>query len=182
MGEASISMATLCFGDSINGNDGHDPADVLVLAFTGTDAVPGADGALWDAQNVTAFIEFEPFDKLGDTLVARIGGSSGGEGNETATSGGGNETTTAGGDSTTATTNPDPVTQSTDGGGSGSTPSTTLVTSIKPADTSITASSDSASSTDSSDSCAWAGHCAGTTCSSSDDCSGDLTCSDGRCG
>lgn len=42
VGEASLSMATLCYGKSINGNSGHDQNDVMYIAFKGKDAVPGS--------------------------------------------------------------------------------------------------------------------------------------------
>ena len=74
IGEASISMATFCFGDSVNGNSGHGETDVLYIAFTGKDAVPGASAA-WDANSAT---EFESsIQSLGDKLTQRIGGGSG---------------------------------------------------------------------------------------------------------
>lgn len=72
VGEASISLATACFGKKINGNSGHDEDDVLYIAFTGQDAVPGAHGAAWSAKS---YDEFEKsITALGDKLVARIGG------------------------------------------------------------------------------------------------------------
>lgn len=77
VGEASISMATLCFGKGINGNNGHDEDDVLILAFIGKEAVPGKDGALWDAKSAEEFVAYEAFDNLGDKLVARIERNSG---------------------------------------------------------------------------------------------------------
>ncbi|KAG9241046.1 glycoside hydrolase family 75 protein [Calycina marina] len=48
VGEASISMATLCFGEKINGNSGHDENDVLVIRFAGSkeETVLGAEGAI----------------------------------------------------------------------------------------------------------------------------------------
>lgn len=65
-------MATLCYGNIVNGNNGHDETDVLYLAFTGADAVPGANGAKWNAQNA---VEFEAsLATLGDKLVKRIAG------------------------------------------------------------------------------------------------------------
>ncbi|RDL39916.1 Endo-chitosanase [Venustampulla echinocandica] len=71
IGEASISMATLCFGNSVNGNSGHDETDVLYIAFTGPDAVPGAKGAKWNAASAE---EFQSSIKtFGDKLVNRIG-------------------------------------------------------------------------------------------------------------
>lgn len=74
IGEASISMATLCFGNSVNGNSGHGDTDVLYIAFTGTDAVPGASAA-WDADSATQFES--SISSLGDKLIQRIGGGSG---------------------------------------------------------------------------------------------------------
>ncbi|KAI0813791.1 chitosanase [Xylaria sp. FL0064] len=70
IGESSISLATACFGQDITGNNGHEETDVLYIAFTGADAVPGADGAKWDAAN---FDEFEAsIQSLGDQLVSRL--------------------------------------------------------------------------------------------------------------
>ncbi|SPQ25530.1 512c8d22-86a6-4199-b128-6251811c7042 [Thermothielavioides terrestris] len=72
VGEASIALATACFGSSMSGNNGHDATDVLYLAFAGSEAVPGADGAAWD---VGSFEEFEAsIAALGDRLVQRVGG------------------------------------------------------------------------------------------------------------
>ncbi|KAK2626019.1 hypothetical protein QTJ16_004281 [Diplocarpon rosae] len=72
IGEASISMATLCFGtDVINGGAGHDQTDVLYLAFTGKDALPGAQGAKWDAHTPEEFEE--SIAALGGRLASRIG-------------------------------------------------------------------------------------------------------------
>ncbi|KAI2610563.1 glycoside hydrolase family 75 protein [Hypoxylon sp. NC1633] len=70
VGEASISLATACYGKSINGNSGHDETDVLYLAFPGSDAVPGKNGAKWNAKN---YSEFESsIQSLGDKLIQRI--------------------------------------------------------------------------------------------------------------
>ena len=78
VGEASISLATACFGKSMNGNFGHGEDDVLYIAFPGSDAVPGAKGAKWTAKN---FDEFQSsITTLGDKLIKRIGSSSGGGG------------------------------------------------------------------------------------------------------
>ncbi|KAG7135430.1 Endo-chitosanase like protein [Verticillium longisporum] len=71
VGEASISLATLCFGNSMNGDNGHDDNDVLFIAFTGSDAVPGNDGADWAANNATVFQE--SITERGNKLVERIG-------------------------------------------------------------------------------------------------------------
>lgn len=75
VGEASLSAATLCYGDSVNGNSGHDQTDVLYIAFTGDEAVPGKSGAKWDASSTDEFEE--SISALGDKLVARIGGGAG---------------------------------------------------------------------------------------------------------
>ncbi|KAK0382645.1 hypothetical protein NLU13_8614 [Sarocladium strictum] len=70
-GEASISLADLCFPDEgLNGNVGHDGKDVLYIGFVGDDAVPGQDGAAWDA---TSRDEFSSSIKdLGDSLVSNL--------------------------------------------------------------------------------------------------------------
>ncbi|KAG5995875.1 hypothetical protein E4U54_002753 [Claviceps lovelessii] len=71
VGEASIALATACFGHGVNGNAGHDKNDVLYLAFPGKDAVPGAKGANWNAQKFDAFAA--SIASLGDKLIERIG-------------------------------------------------------------------------------------------------------------
>ncbi|KAL8849082.1 MAG: hypothetical protein Q9221_005926 [Calogaya cf. arnoldii] len=69
VGEASLSLATACYGKSMNGNNGHDTADVLYIAFPGDDAVPGSS-ANWGASN---FQQFEDsITALGSSLVARL--------------------------------------------------------------------------------------------------------------
>ncbi|KAL8718819.1 MAG: hypothetical protein Q9225_004103 [Loekoesia sp. 1 TL-2023] len=69
VGEASLSLATACFGTGVNGNNGHDETDVLYIAFPGDDAVPGSS-ADWTAQN---FQQFEDsITALGNRLVQRI--------------------------------------------------------------------------------------------------------------
>lgn len=73
VGEASLSAATLCYGDVVNGNNGHGETDVLYIAFTGDDAVPGANGAKWDASSAQEFED--SISALGDTLIARLGGN-----------------------------------------------------------------------------------------------------------
>lgn len=74
IGEASISLATACFGKGVNGNAGYDGNDVLYIAFPGSDAVPGAKGAKWNAQNYNDFEN--SITALGDKLIQRIGGGS----------------------------------------------------------------------------------------------------------
>lgn len=81
VGEASISLATACYGKGMNGNFGHNANDVLYIAFPGSEAVPGAKGAKWNAQN---FNDFEnSITALGDRLIQRIGGSGTGPGTPT---------------------------------------------------------------------------------------------------
>lgn len=69
VGEVSISLATACFGKSMNGDNGHDENDVLYIAFPGSDAVPGKK-ADWAAKNYTQFED--SITALGDKLVERI--------------------------------------------------------------------------------------------------------------
>lgn len=82
VGEASISLATACYGKGINAGDGdgssHNAADVLYIAFTGTDAVPGAKGAKWTAGNFNDF--HASLVGLGNKLIQRIGGTGNGGG------------------------------------------------------------------------------------------------------
>lgn len=69
VGEASLSLATACYGQSVNGDNGHDQSDVLYIAFTGDDAVPGSS-ADWEASN---FDEFESsIASIGDKLIQRL--------------------------------------------------------------------------------------------------------------
>ncbi|KAF4584141.1 putative chitosanase precursor [Ophiocordyceps camponoti-floridani] len=76
VGEASISLATACYGDSVDGDQGHDENDVLYLAFPGEAAVPGPDGAAWNASDP---LEFErSLEPIGDMLVSGIGDVSSG--------------------------------------------------------------------------------------------------------
>ncbi|PHH90861.1 hypothetical protein CDD83_2417 [Cordyceps sp. RAO-2017] len=74
VGEASLSLATACFGKAVSGNSGHDENDVLYIAFTGEDAVPGKK-ANWAAKT---FDEFEEsIEPLGDRLIQRISARNG---------------------------------------------------------------------------------------------------------
>ncbi|KAM7221568.1 glycoside hydrolase [Rhypophila decipiens] len=96
VGETSLALATACYGQSMNGNNGHDENDVLYIAFPGADAVPGANGAQW---NAGSFDEFEKsIGALGDRLVAARIGANGlvsepAAGNETTSSPGAPATT-----------------------------------------------------------------------------------------
>ncbi|KAK0611444.1 glycoside hydrolase family 75 protein [Immersiella caudata] len=70
VGEASISLATACYGDGVTGENGHIDEDVLYIAFAGSNAVPGADGANWA---VKSYGDFERSIKdLGDTLISKL--------------------------------------------------------------------------------------------------------------
>ncbi|KAJ0419667.1 fungal chitosanase of glycosyl hydrolase group 75-domain-containing protein [Aspergillus carlsbadensis] len=67
VGEASLALASACFGNGVNGSSGWDGEDVLYLAFKGVRAVPGRGGARWDARS---YGEFEgSIQGLGDRLV-----------------------------------------------------------------------------------------------------------------
>lgn len=153
IGEASISLATACFGKSVNGNSGHDANDVLFIAFPGDDAVPGRN-AKWNARS---YDEFESsIQSLGDKLIQRIGG--GGNSNPPPTSGscswaGHCEGASCGSDNDCS----DDLTCKSgkcSKGGSSSPPPPT---------------------------CSWAGHCQGASCKSDNDCSDELVCKSGKC-
>ncbi|KAF2502450.1 glycoside hydrolase family 75 protein [Lophium mytilinum] len=69
-GEAALSMGQLCFGDdAVNGNEGHDEANVLYVAFPGSDAVPGKSAA-WKAETEEEFEE--SLAAIGDKLIANL--------------------------------------------------------------------------------------------------------------
>ncbi|KAG9252431.1 putative chitosanase [Emericellopsis atlantica] len=69
VGEASISLATRCFGTDVNGNSGYDGQDVLYIFFTGDDAVPG-EQADWQADSSDAFQD--SLQTIGDRLIANL--------------------------------------------------------------------------------------------------------------
>ncbi|KAJ5771557.1 hypothetical protein N7520_002086 [Penicillium odoratum] len=69
-GEASISLAQMCFpDDDVNGNNGHDQDDILYLGFIGQNAVPGTS-ADWDGADRDTFEA--SIKDLGDNLVAGL--------------------------------------------------------------------------------------------------------------
>ena len=70
VGEASISLATECFGTGINGNSGHDQADVLYIAFPGSVADTVHKHAHWSAKNFTDFED--SITSTGDSLIAKL--------------------------------------------------------------------------------------------------------------
>lgn len=88
VGEAALATGQLAFGrDAVNGTESHEPNDVLYVAFTGPDAVPGPGGAGWDA---AAPEDFERSVRARCLRVAaRIGPARGGNGGEGGSGGGG---------------------------------------------------------------------------------------------
>ncbi|KAB8267848.1 fungal chitosanase of glycosyl hydrolase group 75-domain-containing protein [Aspergillus minisclerotigenes] len=69
-GEASLSMAELCFPEEKpDGDHGHDDNDVLYIGFTGKDAVPGKS-ANWKAKKTEDFED--SIKSIGDKLVAGL--------------------------------------------------------------------------------------------------------------
>lgn len=69
VGEASIALATECFGTGITGDNGHDENDVLYIAFPGNAANTVNKKAAWGAKD---FATFEAsIAALGDQLVER---------------------------------------------------------------------------------------------------------------
>ncbi|KAK4444123.1 fungal chitosanase of glycosyl hydrolase group 75-domain-containing protein [Podospora aff. communis PSN243] len=73
VGETSLALATACNGDSMTGSHGYSETDVLYLAFTKKEAVPGARGADWNAADYETFAK--SIEQLGDRLVDEIGSS-----------------------------------------------------------------------------------------------------------
>ncbi|KAI1479408.1 glycoside hydrolase family 75 protein [Daldinia sp. EC12] len=71
VGEASISIATLCFGHDFDGEVGFDEEEILYIGFTGTEAVPGPS-ANWTADDENQFQS--SISSLGDRLIERIRG------------------------------------------------------------------------------------------------------------
>ncbi|GAA6059551.1 hypothetical protein JCM10212_000607 [Sporobolomyces blumeae] len=68
MGEASVNLARICFGSGINGNAGHDEADVLYVAFAGSKADTVPDGLGSDVDTIYT---------LGHKLVSGVFGGDG---------------------------------------------------------------------------------------------------------
>ncbi|KAG8417976.1 hypothetical protein J3458_005424 [Metarhizium acridum] len=152
VGEASVSLATACFGRGVNGNSGHDDNDVLYIAFPGRDAIPRAKGAKWNAQN---YDEFEDsIAGLGNELIQRIGG--------------GNQPPPTGSCSWKGHCKGAPCKSENDcsdelvcnagkcGSAGGSTPPTPPP-------------------------CSWEGHCQSASCRNENDCADSLVCRGGRC-
>nr|WNZ75288.1 hypothetical protein [Trichoderma harzianum] len=158
-GEASISLAQLCYpNDHLTGDNGHGPKDVLYIGFLDPTAVPGKNGAKWNANNVS---DFEASIKaLGDRLVSGLGTNNGGGGTTppppTCSWEGHCAGASCGSDddcSDDLTCNSGVCGSSSGGGGSAPPPPT----------------------------CSWEGHCLGASCGSDDDCSDDFVCKSGKC-
>lgn len=70
-GEASLAMGKLCFpNENLSGNNGHDPKDVMYIAFKGDQAVPGKNGANWKAKSQKEFSD--SIKSIGDKLVSTL--------------------------------------------------------------------------------------------------------------
>ena len=67
-------MGELLFGNNVNGTTSHEPNDVMYIAFTGSEAVPGAKGAAWAADTKGEFVS--SINGLCDELIKRIDASS----------------------------------------------------------------------------------------------------------
>ncbi len=70
VGEASISLATECFGTGITGNNGHDQNDVLYIAFPGSVADTVNKNASWGAKDFATFEK--SIEKLGNKLINKL--------------------------------------------------------------------------------------------------------------
>ncbi|KAI1844193.1 hypothetical protein JX266_009677 [Neoarthrinium moseri] len=55
VGESALATGELAFGNEVNGTVSHEANDVLYVAFTGADAVPGKNGADWAADTKEDF-------------------------------------------------------------------------------------------------------------------------------
>ncbi|OOF92028.1 glycoside hydrolase family 75 protein [Aspergillus carbonarius ITEM 5010] len=172
-GEASWLMARTCFPDEdLNGDNGHVPADVTYIVFTGDDAV--LPSSALNNNYVTNFSTLRAMgDKLVSALAANLGlsGSSSGSGSSGSGSSGSSSSCSWSGHCAGATCSSDDdcsddLTCKSGVCSSGSTGSKTT----------LTTSAATATAT-----CSWSGHCAGATCSSDDDCSDALTCKSGVC-
>ncbi len=70
IGEASLSLATQCFGSSMNDNNGHPQDDVLYIAFPGSSAQTVKQHADYAA---TSYSDFEnSIQDLENQLIAKL--------------------------------------------------------------------------------------------------------------
>ncbi|KAK6360057.1 hypothetical protein TWF730_006211 [Orbilia blumenaviensis] len=153
-GEASISLAQLCFpNEGLNGNKGHEAHDVLYLAFTGSDAVVGPSNANWKARSPSDFQN--SLKSFGDSILTKKFGS------------------------TVPPSDPGTGTCSWVGHCAGASCST-----HNDCDGDLECKSGicgGSGGTTPPQTCSWVGHCAGASCKSNDDCSDDLECKGGVC-
>ena len=70
VGEASIALATECFGTGITGNNGHDKNDVLYIGFPGSVTDTVNKKADWGAKTFKAFEA--SIAALGDRLIRKL--------------------------------------------------------------------------------------------------------------
>ncbi|KAF3290739.1 hypothetical protein TWF970_000005 [Orbilia oligospora] len=158
-GEASISLAQLCFpNEGLNGNKGHTAHDVLYLAFTGSDAVVGPSNANWKTKSASDFQN--SLKTFGDSILTKKFGS------------------------TVPPTNPgNPGSGTCEWVGhcAGATCKTNDDCDGDLECKSGVCGGSSGGTTPPPATCSWAGHCAGASCKSHDDCSDDLTCKNGKC-
>jgi len=166
VGEASISLATACFGNGVNGNAGHDVDDVLYIAFTGAQAVPGSGGADWSARNYNDFQK--SIEKLGDSLVSKIGG-----GNPPGSH--------PPGPTPPGPTPPGPTPTRSSPPGHGPTGRPGRPGGHPGNGGSGGSGKGGGGGNHEDQDCEWPGHCAGSSCWSHDDCSGVLTCTNNVC-
>ncbi|KAK6345768.1 hypothetical protein TWF718_007674 [Orbilia javanica] len=159
-GEASISLAQLCFpNEGLNGNKGHTAHDVLYLAFTGSDAVVGPSNANWKTKSASEFQN--SLKAFGDSILTKKFGS------------------------TVPPSNPgNPGTGTCEWVGhcAGATCKTSDDCDGDLECKSGTCGGSSGGTTPPPATCSWVGHCAGATCKANDDCDGDLECKSGVCG
>ncbi|KAI5794030.1 fungal chitosanase of glycosyl hydrolase group 75-domain-containing protein [Pyronema domesticum] len=166
-GEASLSLGQICFpNEGLNGDNGHTGHDVLYLAFTGTEAVPGPNGANWKTSDPKVFEA--SIKALGDKMIAKVlGGSTPGPTTTSPTpspTGSCSWTGHCSGAPCSTDNDCDGALTCVSGKCGGSTPKPTTTPKPTPTPT-----------------CSWAGHCAGAACSTDDDCSDALTCQSGKC-
>ncbi|CEJ90007.1 Putative Chitosanase [[Torrubiella] hemipterigena] len=156
-GEAAISLGQICFpNEGIRGNNGHGPNDVLYIAFTGDEAVPGKNGANWKAGDKWTFEE--SIRGLGERLVSQLPGGGGGSQPPPT---GGNCSWAGHCEGATCGSDNDCSDDLTCSGGR--------------------CSKGGNSSPPPPPPCSWQGHCLGDRCSNENDCADNFVCKSGKC-
>lgn len=69
VGESSLALGTLCYGQDMNGNNGHSEADVLYIGFRTKDAETNSSTA-WDTDDANVFES--SLAAIGDRLVQKL--------------------------------------------------------------------------------------------------------------